>query len=156
MAGISAALLCSVALLSAQQHAGNIHRHALIAPGAAEAEQLAHDPLAGNFFPPELIMQNQQGLGLSEEQKNAIIGEIQRTQGQATAVQWRLQQQVERLGSLVKQPRVEETQVLAQLDSVLTVEREMKHLQIGMLVRLKNRLTPEQQAYLRERMPGPR
>lgn len=141
IAGVSTALLCSVSLVWAQQPGGRPHE-----PGG-------HDPLDGNFFPPELIMQNQQGLGLSEEQKTYMIGEIQRMQGQATAIQWRLQQQVERLGGLVKQPRVDETQVLAQLDSVLTVEKEMKHLQIGMLVRLKNRLTPEQQAYLRERMP---
>lgn len=139
--GLAAALVCSVASLSAQQ------------PGPPGSPG-PNDPLGGNLFPPELIMQNQQGLGLNDEQKNAMIGEIQRVQGQATAIQWRLQQQVEKLGSLVKQPRVEETQVLAQLDSVLAVEREMKHLQIGMLVRLKNRLTLEQQAYLRERMPA--
>ncbi len=47
-----------------------------------------------------------------------------------------------------------ETQVQAQLDSVLALKREMKHLQIGMLIRLKNRLTPEKQGYLRERMAG--
>jgi Spy/CpxP family protein refolding chaperone len=140
--GLSAALVCSVALLSAQQ------------PGPPGSPGGPQDPLGGNLFPPELIMQNQQGLGLNDEQKSSMIGEIQRVQGQATAIQWRLQQQVEKLGSLVKQPRVEETHVLAQLDSVLAVEREMKHLQIGMLVRLKNRLTPEQQAYLRERMSG--
>ncbi len=142
IAGISTALLCSVSLLLAQQPAGP-------PPGAG-----GPDPLGGNFFPPELIMQNQQGLGLSEEQKSYLIGEIQRMQGQATAIQWRLQQQVEKLGSLVKPPRIDEAQVLAQLDSVLAIEREMKRLQIGLMVRLKNRLTPEQQAYLRERMPG--
>ncbi len=142
IAGLLAALLCSVASLSAQQP---------VPPGSPGGP---HDPIGGNFFPPELIMQNQEGLGLKDEQKNAMIGEIQRVQGQATAIQWRLQQQVEKLGSLVKQPRVEEAQVLAQLDSVLAVEREMKHLQIGMLVRLKNRLTTEQQAYLREKAGG--
>ena len=42
----------------------------------------------------------------------------------------------------------------------LTVLREMKRAQIGLLLRLKGRLTPEQQATLRQRMPqgppGPR
>ncbi len=71
-------------------------------------------------------------------------------QGQATAVQWRLQREVEKLGALIRQERVDEAQVLAQIDSVLALEREMKRIQITLLVRLKNRLTAEQQAYLRE------
>jgi len=38
---------------------------------------------------------------------------------------------------------------LVQLDSVLSLEREMKRAQITLLVRLKNQLTAEQQAFLR-------
>jgi len=113
------------------------------------------DPLMGNLFPPELIMQNQDAINLSEEQRNYIIGEIQRTQSQATGIQWRLQAAVERLGGLVRVDRPDEAQVLSQLDSVLALEKEMKRAQIGLLVRLKGRLTPEQQASLRQRM-GPR
>jgi len=37
---------------------------------------------------------------------------------------------------------------LAQLDKVLDIEREIKRLHIGLAVRLKNRLTPEQQEQL--------
>lgn len=43
-----------------------------------------------------------------------------------------------------------EQQALAQLDKVLDVEREVKRAQIGLMVRIKNKLTPEQQAQLRE------
>jgi hypothetical protein len=39
-------------------------------------------------------------------------------------------------------------QALAQLDKVLEFEREIKRLHIGLAVRLKNRLTPEQQDQL--------
>lgn len=110
------------------------------------------DPLGGNLFPPELIMQNQQALGLTEDQKGYMIAEIQRTQEQATAVQWRLQREVEKLGALIRQERVDEAQVLAQIDSVLALERDMKRIQMTLLVRLKNHLTAEQQTYLRERL----
>jgi Spy/CpxP family protein refolding chaperone len=134
---------------------------ALLAAGPALAQQPpgpqppGPDPLAGNLFPPELIMQNQQALGLSEEQRSAMIAEIQRVQNQSAGVQWRLQAAVERLGAIMRQPRVDETQALAQLDTVLALEREMKRAQITLLLRLKNRLTPEQQAFLRgrERLP---
>ncbi len=115
----------------------------------------AGDPLMGNLFPPELIMQNQQAIGLGDDQQRAIIGEIQRTQAAATGVQWRLQGAMERLANAVKPDHPDEAQVLAQLDSVLALEREMKRAQIALLVRIKDRLTPEQQAALRQRM-GPK
>ena len=129
----------------------------LLVTRAATAQQQPRespgpDPLAGNLFPPELIMQNQAALSLSEQQRTAMMAEIQRTQNEAAGIQWRLQANVERLGAIMQQPKIDERQALAQLDSVLTVEREMKRTQITLLVRLKNQLTPEQQAFLRGRI----
>ena len=115
-------------------------------------EQPAPDPFAGNLFPPELIMQNQAGLSLTEQQRSAMMAEIQRTQNQAASVQWRLQANMERLGAIMHQPKIDESQALVQLDSVLALEREMKRAQITLLVRLKNQLTAEQQAFLRGRV----
>jgi len=57
---------------------------------------------------------------------------------------------MEKLLSLVKQPRVDEQQALAQLDKVLAAEREIKKEQVTLLVRIKNKLTPEQQSKLSE------
>jgi Spy/CpxP family protein refolding chaperone len=48
----------------------------------------------------------------------------------------------------MKSTSVNEQQALAQLDKVLDIEREIKRLHIGLAVRLKNRLTPEQQEQL--------
>jgi Spy/CpxP family protein refolding chaperone len=109
----------------------------------------------GSLFPPELIMQNQQALRLTDEQRAAMLTEIQRTQTQAAPIAWRLQAAMEQLGAVVRQDHVDEVRVLAQLDSALALEREMKRAQITLLVRLKNQLTPEQQAYLRGRMSRP-
>ena len=41
-----------------------------------------------------------------------------------------------------------EQQALAQLDKVLDAEREIKRLHIGLAIRIKNSLTPEQRAKL--------
>ena len=57
---------------------------------------------------------------------------------------------MEALVSLLKQTPVEETEVMSQLDKVLTSEREIKRTQIGLLVRIKNKLSPEQQARLQK------
>jgi Spy/CpxP family protein refolding chaperone len=123
----------------------------LLSFSAVRAEQQSQsDPFAGNLFPPELIMQNQQTLGLGEEQKNFLKAELLKAQPRLTELQWELQSEVEKLAVLMKQNQVDEAQALTQLDKVLNLEREIKRTHIGLLIRLKNKLTPEQQARLRE------
>jgi len=113
-------------------------------------QQPQPDPFAGNLFPPELIMQHQHALGLSEDQKNFIKAELRKVQTSFTEMQWDLQDQMEKLTTLIKQDQVDEAQTLTQLDKVLALEREIKRLQFAMLIHIRNRLTPEQQARLRE------
>jgi len=57
---------------------------------------------------------------------------------------------MEKLIALAKQPHVDEQQILAQLEKVLAAEREIKKEQVTLLVRIKNKLTPEQQGKLAE------
>ena len=121
----------------------------LLLAGWARAQQPS-DPMGESFFAPELVMQNQQAIGLSEEQRDSLKTELRQAQVKFTEWQWKLQDEVEKLVSLVKQPHVDEQQVLAQLEKVLSIEREVKRAQVTLLVRIKNRLTPEQQAKLVE------
>jgi Spy/CpxP family protein refolding chaperone len=103
------------------------------------------DPLADLLFPPELIMSQQKAIGLSDAQKTYLYGETQKAQSRFTELQWQLQAAMEGLAGLLKQPRTDEAQVVAQLDKVLASEREIKRAQIALLVRIKNNLTAEQQ-----------
>ena len=123
---------------------------AVLAPKTAHAQQPDQDPLGQSFFPPELVIQHQEAIGLSPEQKDAFKTEIRQAQLKFTELQWKLQDEMEKMLSLVKQPRPDEQQVLAQLDKVLSAEREVKREQITLLVRIKNKLTPEQQSKLAE------
>jgi Spy/CpxP family protein refolding chaperone len=116
--------------------------------GAARAQQPDQDPLGQAFFAPELVMQNQEAIGLSAEQRDALKTEIRQAQLKFTELEWKLQDEVEKMLVLAKQPHVDESQVLAQLDKVLAAEREVKRQQITLLVRIKNKLTAEQQAKL--------
>jgi len=110
----------------------------------------ANDPLGENFFPPELVMQHQQAIGLSEEQKNYFKTEFRKAQTHFTELQWQLQDELEKLVAIVKQDSVEESQALAQLDKVLNTEREIKRQQFALVIQIKNKLTPEQRARLIE------
>ncbi|HEX3250291.1 MAG TPA: periplasmic heavy metal sensor [Pyrinomonadaceae bacterium] len=115
------------------------------------------DPLAHLMFPPDMIMAQARQLNLTEEQKTFMRAEIQKTMATFQDLQWKLQDQMEQLQETMKSTSVNEQQALAQLDKVLDLEREIKRLHIGLAVRLKNRLTPEQQDQLHKwRMDPPR
>jgi Spy/CpxP family protein refolding chaperone len=135
------------------------------APGADNLPNHPHppnrDPLAHLMFPPDMIMNHARQLNLTDEQKTFMRSEIQKATSSFQDLQWKLQDQVELLHQTMKSTSVNEQQALAQLDKVLDLEREIKRLHIGLAVRLKNRLTPEQQDQLHKmrmdhpmRMPG--
>ena len=115
------------------------------------------DPLAHLMFPPDMILGHARDLNLTDDQKAFMRAEVQKATTMFQELQWKLQDQAELLHETMKSTSVNEQQALAQLDKVLEIEREIKRLHIGMAVRLKNRLTPEQQEQLhkmREHHPG--
>jgi Spy/CpxP family protein refolding chaperone len=110
----------------------------------------AQDPIAENLFPPDQVLANQKAIGLDEAQRNYVRAEVLKAQTRFTELQFQLQDAMESLVTLLKQNPVEEAQVMAQLDKVLNAEREVKRTQIALMVRIKNKLTPEQQSRLRQ------
>ncbi len=122
----------------------------LFAAGATRAQQPDQDPIGQSFFAPELVIQHQEAIGLSAEQKEYFKSEIRQAQLKFTELQWKLQDEMEKMVTLAKQAHIDEQQVLAQLEKVLAAEREIKREQVTLLVRIKNKLTPEQQGKLSE------
>jgi len=59
-----------------------------------------------------------------------------------------MQEQSQRLASLLEKPAVDQAAALAQVDEVLGVEREVKRAHISLLINIKNTLSAEQQAKL--------
>jgi Spy/CpxP family protein refolding chaperone len=108
------------------------------------------DDFGRNFFPPELVMQHQSEIGLQDSQRAALASAIQQAQSKFTDVQWKLSAEGEKMGRLLQPAQVDETQVLEEVDRILVLEREMKRTQISLMVRIKNTLTPAQQAKLTE------
>lgn len=110
-----------------------------------------------NLFPPELVMAHQKAIALDDAQKAAIRGEMVKAQTRFTEVRFELHDAMEGLTALLKQMPADETQVLRQLEKVLNAEREIKRTQIILLVRIKNKLSADQQARLQKlRLPEPR
>src|SRR2546421_12882837 len=138
-------ILASCAFVSAQQPP----------PGDGAGQQMQprmpqppDDPLADAMFPPEMIMQHARELNLTPEQKAFMRDEIQKTTTRFNDLQWQLQDAMEALHETMKANQVNEQQALAQLGKVLDAEREIKTLHMGMAIRIKNKLTPDQQTKL--------
>lgn len=112
------------------------------------------DPLAHLMFPPDMILSHARELNLTEDQKSFMRAEVQKATSAFQELQWKLQDQQELLHETMKSTSVNEQQALAQLDRVLDIEREIKRLHIGLAVRLKNRLTTEQQEQLHKMRMG--
>jgi len=119
---------------------------------AADGPKPAADPFAGAFFPPELVLLARDRIALTQGQQDALRALMEKAAPQSDELRTKLQNEYAALSALANQGHVDETAIGAQLDKVLDVERELKHLQVGLMVAIKNLLAPEQQAKLRELM----
>jgi Spy/CpxP family protein refolding chaperone len=126
-------------------------RYALLVFLVASPLATAQEPepeFAKHLFPPELVMQQQQSLRLTPEQRTAITQGIRDFQIKMVDLQWKMQEEAQKLTELVQGAKVDEAQTLEQVDRVLEIEREIKRAHMALLVRIKNLLRPEQQVAL--------
>ena len=123
---------------------------ALAAPARVWPQPPGEDPIAKNVFPPELVMKYSQEIGLNDRQRAAIKENVQGVQSKFLDTQWNLQEESQKMVRLLQAQPVNEAAVLAEVDKVLALEREIKRAQISLLVRIKNLLTEPQQAKLQE------
>lgn len=130
------------------------------APGREPQE----DPFARLWFPPELVLQHSQDIGLSAEQRNTIVQAIKAAQGDLFDLQLQMSDRNRELMKLVRPEavpvgdlvavrpgtgqRLDEAAVLALVDRILAVERDIKRRQLQLFIRIRNELTPEQQGRL--------
>jgi len=119
---------------------------------AASAQQPppGDDPIARQLFPPELIMAQSQKIHLNDQQRNTIKAEVQRAQSKFFDLQWDLKEAGESMAQMLQQTPIDEARVLQQADKVMALEHEIKKIQLTLLIRIKNALTPEQIAQLRQ------
>lgn len=117
---------------------------------AADESKTPADPFAGSFFPPELVLLARDRIALTQEQQEAFRARVEKMQPRSNELRAKLESETAALSALAKKERVDEAALVAQLGKVIDVERELKQLHTGLLVAIKNLLTPEQQAKLRE------
>jgi len=108
------------------------------------------DPIEEHIFPPELVMQNQRALALSDAQKKTIRNEIRTAQSKFTDLQWELEDEMEIFATILGKEKIDEKAALDQFEKVMSAEANMKRTHLSLAIRIKNALTPEQQAKLQK------
>lgn len=135
----------------------------LLLPIKTDAQPPGGEPaIFRELYPPELVMEHQRELKLTPEQREAITGAIKGMQGEVLDLQWQMQDEMKKLGELLRAERVDESGALAQAEKLMTLEQKIKKHHLTLLIRIKNELDAVQQQKLRElrpeepfRRPGP-
>ena len=117
---------------------------ALNLAGLNAQPQSSRDPLQDVFIPPELILQHQADLGLSDQQKQTIRSRLETLRPELEKKQQALQQQVQTLQQLLQDAKLDEPKLTAQFRALLEHENQMKQLQFNFMLVIRQTLSPEQ------------
>ncbi len=133
------ALLCLIFCLGASD------------PSRGEAQpNPIRSPLAQNLIPPDLVMRYQDHIKLDGGQRSEISRALAQAENQILATRWELKRQEQRVIDLLHVHPIDEQGVLAQMDRLLDIEREIKRAQMSLLIRISNSLTEPQRETLLE------
>jgi Spy/CpxP family protein refolding chaperone len=149
LAALLAVLLCGAVPLAAQPgppHGGG-------GPDVMGGGPPGPPAFLSHVFPPRLVMEHQQEIGLKPAQADAIKQAMTETQTKLLDLQWRLDAESEALAKLLTSDHVDEAAVLAKLDQVTAIEQQVKKANFSLLVRIKNQLDSGQQEKLRALRP---
>lgn len=106
-----------------------------------------------HVYPPRLVMRHQEEIRLSADQRAAITAAMAETQKSLVELQWEHEAAVAKLDKLLEPSVVDAKAAAAQAERVMDVEGRMKRTHLGLLVRIKNLLSPAQQERLRTLRP---
>jgi hypothetical protein len=106
------------------------------------------DVFRGKLFPPNIIMEHQNELGLSKEQFTAIRAAVVEVQSNVAGHEWDLREAFQRVLAQLDESPIDEDKVIDSLQVALQAENEVKKQQVAMLIKLRNLLTDQQVEYL--------
>ena len=122
----------------------------------AQGQRAARAMLGGEFelrrelFPPDLVMRHQAEIGLSDEQKSTLVREMQALQSDLVPLQFEISEAGEQLRAALAGPRIDESKAASLADRLMSLESRIKKRHLALMIRVKNTLTEEQQARLKD------
>lgn len=106
-----------------------------------------------SLFRPEVVMRNQEAIGLTAAQRDTISGAMTATQEKLTNLRWQIEAKGETTTPLFSGDRIDPGPALAAAGEMMDLEEQVKREHLALLITVKNTLTPEQQKKLRELEP---
>lgn len=124
----------------------------VVAGSIAYAQQpgAGKDVFKGKLFPPNIVLEHRDALGLTKEQYTAIRTAVVKVQSNVAEHEWDLREAYQAVLRELDHSPVDSSRVLELVDTALAAENKVKKLQVAMLIELRNLLTDEQMDYLRK------
>ena len=108
----------------------------------------------GSLFPPDFVLENQSQIDLTDEQILAITKDVGATHDKLRAQHDTMKGLVDQLHNVLDAPQVDEKAALALASQLMDAEKQLKTAHLGLMIRVKNQLTPEQQQKLQALRPA--
>ncbi|MEZ5568692.1 MAG: hypothetical protein R3E54_10205 [Halioglobus sp.] len=104
------------------------------------------------LYPPDLIMRHQEALGISADQRKAMLKLVRQFQDDVAELQWDLQHEQQLMRADLARDSLDEAAVMPRVERVLQMESEFKRAHFKLLIAIKNTLTAEQIAMIKQRI----
>jgi Spy/CpxP family protein refolding chaperone len=108
------------------------------------ADSPTNDPVHALLFPPEVLIQHRQEIGLTDAQVKRIQALAKEAGPQAQERQTRVNAAMGRLVQLLSAEKVDEAAALKRLEEVLSAEKDVKRLHLRLMIQIRNELSPQQ------------
>jgi Spy/CpxP family protein refolding chaperone len=112
------------------------------------------DPVARRMLPPELVLGHAVEIGLRPDQREAIVSEVQRVQGEMPRLQSQMLEARDKIVAALDGQPIDLAQLSERADALFAIESKVKHAQLGLVAKIRNVLTPEQRAQLERLRDG--
>ena len=120
------------------------------------AQEKKDDRFEKAFFDPQLVLQRAKEIGVTPQQRAAILDVIKKAQVELVPLQMDMAEPALELVEMIEEVKVDEAGALAKADKMLKIENEVKKVQMSLMIRIKNLLTKDQQDRLRAIREGGR
>ena len=110
----------------------------------ARGEKDHREVLRLGLYPPDILMRQQQPLGITDEQRADIAALVRQFQGAVTELQWAMPNEQQKLKKMLGTTDIDADAALAQAAQVLKMEKEFKLAHFELLIAIKNELTDTQ------------
>lgn len=120
----------------------------LIMMVAAANTLLAQDIFQQKLYAPDLVLKYREEAGLSADQVEKVKSIYNSELAAYNSKKWDLDAMMVKLEQLISASKVDTKAANAQLEKSLALEAEIKKMKLDMLLKVKNLLTPVQQAKL--------